>query len=112
MAPEQARDTHEASVASDSVYLLGATLLFAATGHPPYQGATVMDVLARLATEEPDLSGLPDELTELISACMAPRAAAAAHLVGDAWSSSGTSPWPRPARTRSTRYLARTRRWP
>jgi hypothetical protein len=30
-----------------------------------------MDVLARLATEEPDLSGLPDELTELITACMA-----------------------------------------
>jgi serine/threonine protein kinase len=69
MAPEQARDTRQASVASD-VYSLGATLLFAATGHPPYQGASVMDVLARLATEEPDLSGLPDELSELIAACM------------------------------------------
>ena len=69
MAPEQARDTHEASVASD-IYSLGATLLFAATGHPPYQGATVMDVLARLATEEPDLSGLPDELSGLITACL------------------------------------------
>ena len=69
MAPEQARDTRQASVASD-VYSLGATLLFAATGHPPYQGASVMDVLARLATEEPDLSGLPGELSELITACM------------------------------------------
>jgi serine/threonine protein kinase len=69
IAPEQARDTREASVASD-VYSLGATLLFAATGHPPYSGATVMDVLARLASEEPDLSGLPDELTELVAGCM------------------------------------------
>jgi serine/threonine protein kinase len=69
MAPEQARDTHLASAASD-VYALGATLLFAATGHPPYQGESVLDVLARLATEEPDLSGLPDELTELITACL------------------------------------------
>ena len=69
MAPEQARDTREASVASD-VYSLGATLLFAATGHPPYSGASVMDVLARLATEEPDLSGLPAELSEVITACL------------------------------------------
>jgi len=69
MAPEQARDTSQASAASD-VYALGATLLFAATGHPPYQGDTAMDVLARLATEEPDLSGLPGELSELIAACL------------------------------------------
>jgi serine/threonine protein kinase len=69
MAPEQARDTHQASAASD-VYALGATLLFAATGHPPYQGESVMDVLARLATEEPDLSGLPGELAEPIAACL------------------------------------------
>jgi serine/threonine protein kinase len=69
MAPEQARDPHQASVASD-VYSLGATLLFAATGHPPYAGASVMDVLARLATEPPDMSGLPAELADLIMACM------------------------------------------
>jgi serine/threonine protein kinase len=69
MAPEQARDTKQASVASD-VYSLGATLAYAATGHPPYQGDTAMDVLARLATEPPDLSGLPGALTELVTACM------------------------------------------
>src|SRR5207245_2109649 len=68
-APAQARGTREAAVASD-VYSLGATLLFAATGHPPYSGASVMDVLARLATEEPDLSGLPGELSEVITACL------------------------------------------
>src|SRR6202522_1839761 len=67
MAPEQARDTHQASAASD-VYALGATLLFAATGHPPYAGASVMDVLARLANEPPDMSGLPAELADLIMA--------------------------------------------
>jgi serine/threonine protein kinase len=70
MAPEQARDTRQASMASD-VFALGATLLFTATGHPPYQGETVMDVLVRLATEPPDLAGLPAELTEIITACLA-----------------------------------------
>jgi serine/threonine protein kinase len=72
MAPEQARDSRLASAASD-VFALGATLLFAATGHAPYQGDTVMDVLVRLATEPPDISGLAPELTELITACLQPR---------------------------------------
>jgi serine/threonine protein kinase len=69
MAPEQARDTRQASMASD-VFSLGATLLFAATGHPPYLGDTVMDILVRLATEAPDLTGLPAELTPVVTACL------------------------------------------
>jgi len=69
MAPEQARDTRQASMASD-MFSLGATLLFAATGHAPYQGETVMDVLVRLATEPPDLTGLPEELTDMVTACL------------------------------------------
>jgi protein kinase-like protein len=69
MAPEQARDTRQASSASD-VFSLGATLLYAATGHAPYQGETVIDVLVRLATEAPDLDGLPGELTDLVTACL------------------------------------------
>ena len=69
MAPEQARDATLTSPASD-VFSLGATLLFAATGHPPYRGDTVMDILVRLATEPPDLDGLPDELTELVAGCL------------------------------------------
>ena len=69
MAPEQARDTRQASMASD-MFSLGATLLFAATGHAPYDGETVMDVLVRLATEPPDLTGLPEELTGMVTACL------------------------------------------
>ena len=69
MAPEQARDTRQATSASD-VYALGATMLFAATGHPPYTGETVMDVLVRLATGPPDLSGLPAELADVVTACL------------------------------------------
>jgi serine/threonine protein kinase len=69
MAPEQARDTRQATPASD-VFSLGATMVFAATGHGPYQGETVMDVLVRLATEPPDLSGLPAELAGIVTACL------------------------------------------
>ena len=69
MAPEQARDTRQATMASD-VFSLGGTMLFAATGHAPYQGETVMDVLVRLATETPDLTGLPGDLAEIVMACL------------------------------------------
>jgi serine/threonine protein kinase len=69
MAPEQARDATQASPASD-IFSLGATLVYAATGHSPYQGDTVMDILVRLATEPPDLTGVPPELTSLVAACL------------------------------------------
>jgi serine/threonine protein kinase len=69
MAPEQARDTRRAGRASD-VFALGSTLLFAATGHPPYQGETVTDILVRLATEPPDLAGLPGELVAVVTSCL------------------------------------------
>jgi serine/threonine protein kinase len=69
MAPEQARDATQASPASD-VFSLGATLVFAATGHAPYEGETIMDILVRLATESPDLTGLPGELVDLVAPCL------------------------------------------
>jgi serine/threonine protein kinase len=69
MAPEQARDATLTSPASD-IFSLGATLVYAATGHPPYRGETVMDILVRLATEPPDLAGVPGELVGLVRACL------------------------------------------
>ena len=69
MAPEQARDTRQATTASD-VFSLGSTLLFAASGHAPYLGQTATDILIRLATEPPDLSGLPPELAGIVTGCL------------------------------------------
>jgi serine/threonine protein kinase len=69
MAPEQARGTRDVGPASD-VFSLGSTLVFAATGHPPYRGETVTDVLVRLATEPPDLTGLPVELLDIVTTCL------------------------------------------
>lgn len=69
MAPEQAQGPRHVTAASD-VYSLGSTLLFAATGHGPYQGETVMELMARLATQPPDLGGLPDDLFDLVSGCL------------------------------------------
>ncbi|MEV5569888.1 serine/threonine-protein kinase [Spirillospora sp. NPDC052269] len=75
MAPEQARGAREVTTASD-VYSLGATLLFAATGHGPYSGRTVLELVAQLLDEDPDVSGLPSGLAELVGGCLAraPRA--------------------------------------
>ena len=74
MAPEQARDTRRASPASD-VFSLGSTLAYAATGHPPYRGETVTDILVRLATEPPDLTGLPADLADVVTGCLEPEPA-------------------------------------
>jgi serine/threonine protein kinase len=106
MAPEQARDARQTVAASD-VFSLGSTLLYAATGHPPYTGDSLTDILVRLATEQPDLTGLPEELTDVVVGCLArepddrPTAAALlTHLsseMGDdaaSWHELGTPPLP------------------
>jgi serine/threonine protein kinase len=69
MAPEQARESRRTNAASD-VFSLGSTLLYAATGHAPYRGDTTVDVLVRLATEPPDLSGLPPDLSDTVAPCL------------------------------------------
>jgi serine/threonine protein kinase len=69
MAPEQARDTHQVGPAAD-VFALGSTLVFAATGHAPYRGGSITDVLVKLATEPPDLTRVPAQLLDLVTACL------------------------------------------
>ncbi|MFJ3694845.1 PQQ-binding-like beta-propeller repeat protein [Streptomyces sp. NPDC090052] len=69
MSPEQAKDSRNVKGASD-VFSLGSTLVFAATGHPPFHGANPVETVFMLLREGPNLTGLPDELRPLIDACM------------------------------------------
>ncbi|MFF1903319.1 PQQ-binding-like beta-propeller repeat protein [Kitasatospora sp. NPDC058218] len=71
MSPEQARDSRGVTGASD-VFSLGSLLVFCATGHPPYRGANPVETVFQLLRDQPDLSGLPAELVDLVRACMRP----------------------------------------
>ncbi|MFD8150156.1 serine/threonine-protein kinase [Streptomyces sp. NPDC059720] len=72
MPPEQALGELDVTRAAD-VYGLGTVLLYAATGHYPYDGARWEAVAAQVVNAEvaPDLSGLPDELAPVVTAMLA-----------------------------------------
>jgi hypothetical protein len=53
------------------VFSLGSVLVFAATGRAPFGRGQATAVLYRIVREEPDLSGLPPGLAEVIAACLA-----------------------------------------
>ena len=61
----------DASAASD-VHAWAATLVFAATGRPPYGTGPAMAVMDRVRRGEHDLSAVPPELAPMLSACLAP----------------------------------------
>ncbi|WP_395574109.1 protein kinase [Streptomyces sp. BK79] len=69
MAPEQA-SAGDVTAATD-VFSLGQTAAFAALGRPLYGDGPAVGVLYRIVHSEPDLSGLPERLRELIARCLA-----------------------------------------
>ncbi|MFD7222083.1 PQQ-binding-like beta-propeller repeat protein [Streptomyces sp. NPDC059892] len=69
MAPEQFR-AGEATGPFTDVFALGSVLVFAATGHGPFDATDPFVCGYRVTHEEPDLTGLPDELRELIAPCL------------------------------------------
>ncbi|MFE9562877.1 serine/threonine-protein kinase [Streptomyces sp. NPDC006487] len=75
MPPEQANGEKPLTPAVD-VYALGAVLLFAASGHLPYQAANIHVLFHQVTdpTKAPDLSGVPDELVPLLGAMLSHRA--------------------------------------
>jgi len=72
MAPEQAVSPKDLTAAVD-VYALGVVLMFAMTGRYPYERPTVPALLLAIAdpATDPDLSGLPEEIKQLITGMLA-----------------------------------------
>ncbi|MFI9761584.1 serine/threonine-protein kinase [Streptomyces sp. NPDC051963] len=71
MSPEQVRG-HRLTPASD-VFCVGTVLAYAATGHMPFgtEDSGVHAVMFRIAEEEPDLTGVPPGILELVRGCLA-----------------------------------------
>jgi serine/threonine protein kinase len=71
MSPEQVRG--ERLTEASDIFCLGSVLAFAATGRAPFEGASVAGhvQMYRIAHEEPALEGVPEELHELVAACLA-----------------------------------------
>ncbi|WNI23920.1 serine/threonine-protein kinase [Streptomyces sp. ITFR-16] len=70
MAPEQVRG--ERVTAACDVFCLGAVLAYASTGRLPFGAAAneVHALLFRIAQEDPDLSGVPTGLVDLVRTCL------------------------------------------
>lgn len=68
MAPEQAAG-RKVTPATD-IFALGQVAAYAATGIPAFGEGTSHGVLYRIVHEEPDLTGVPERLTELVTRCL------------------------------------------
>jgi serine/threonine protein kinase len=69
MSPEQTRGDSDLTPASD-VFALGAVLVFASSGHPPFHGSHYFAVLNNINTAAPDLDGVPQTLAPIVAACL------------------------------------------
>nr|WTB32835.1 serine/threonine protein kinase [Streptomyces sp. NBC_00830] len=69
MAPEQAAGRRV--TAATDIFALGQVAAYAATGTPAFGEGTSHGVLYRIVHEEPDLRGVPERLTELVTRCLA-----------------------------------------
>ncbi|MEU8521039.1 PQQ-binding-like beta-propeller repeat protein [Streptomyces sp. NPDC048577] len=70
MAPEQFQRPREVGPAAD-VFALGSVLVHAATGHGPFDSDSPYVVAYQVVHDEPDLTGVPADLSPLVARCLA-----------------------------------------
>ncbi|MCD9145307.1 serine/threonine-protein kinase [Streptomyces albireticuli] len=70
MAPEQFQRPREVGPAAD-VFALASLLVHAATGRGPFESESPYIVAYQVVHNEPDLTGVPEDLVPLIRACLA-----------------------------------------
>ncbi|MCT7355717.1 serine/threonine-protein kinase [Streptomyces sp. 15-116A] len=70
MAPEQFRRPREVGPAAD-IFALGSVLVHAATGRGPFDSDSPYVVAYQVVHDEPDLTGVPDDLVPLVLSCLA-----------------------------------------
>jgi predicted Ser/Thr protein kinase len=68
IAPEQLSGARPTSAVD--IFAWAVTMFFAATGRPAFGGDTVMAVMHRIMTEQPDISGVPESLIPVIRDCL------------------------------------------
>ncbi|MFE2556843.1 protein kinase [Streptomyces sp. NPDC059352] len=69
MSPEQASGQEHPP--TGDVFALAGVLVFAATGHGPFGTGSPADLLYRVRYADPDLTGVPEALLPLLTACLA-----------------------------------------
>ncbi|MFG2789815.1 PQQ-binding-like beta-propeller repeat protein [Streptomyces sp. NPDC048419] len=70
MAPEQFRRPREVGPAAD-IFALGSVLVHAATGRGPFDSDSPYVVAYQVVHDEPDLTGVPENLAPLMLRCLA-----------------------------------------
>lgn len=74
VAPEQIR--HLATGPESDVFAWACTMVFAATGQPPFEGSTWQETFRQVVNDAPELGDIQAPLRDLLTACLAkdPRA--------------------------------------
>jgi len=70
MAPEQFRRPRQVGPAAD-VFALGSVIVHAATGSGPFDSDSPYLVAYQVVHDEPDLTGVPEDLVDLVARCLA-----------------------------------------